>query len=85
MMKRGADQSRGGSTTGMPDERAAITPKEWQRTVDVTREFDAMIGSLNQLEAPSSHDLYQNDDFVDDVSNKQLDKKTAIDARMFEI
>ena len=37
------------STTGMPDERAARMPNEWRRTVDVTREFNAMIGSLNQL------------------------------------
>ena len=69
----------------MPDERAAIIPKEWQRTVDVTHEFNAMIGSLNQLEASSNHDLYQNYDFVDDVSNKPLDNKIAIDARMLEI
>ena len=69
----------------MPDERAAIIPKEWQRTVDVTHEFNAMIGSLNQLEASRNHDLYQNYDFVDDVSNKPLNKKMAIDARMVEI
>ena len=80
-----ADQSRGGGTTGMPDERAANILKEWQRTVDVTHEFNAMIGSLNQLEASSNHDLYQNYDFVNDVSNKQLKKKMAIDARMLEI
>ena len=55
-----ADQSRGRGTTGMPDERAAIIPKESQRTVDVTHEFNAMIGTLNQLAASSNHDLYQN-------------------------
>ena len=80
-----ADRSRGGDTTGMPDERAVVILKEWQCTVDVTHEFNAMIGSLDQLEASSNHDLYQNYDFVDDVSNKPLNKKMAIDARMLEI
>ena len=44
-------------TTGMPDERSARIPNEWRRTVDVTREFNAMIGSLNQLEASANSDL----------------------------
>ena len=54
----------------MPDERAARIPDEWRRTVDVTREFNAMIGSLNLLEASSNDELYQDYNFVDDVSNK---------------
>ena len=53
--------------------------------MDVTREFNAMIGSLNQLEASANSDLYQDYDFVDDVSSKPFDKKRAIDARMLEI
>ena len=38
--------------------------------MDVTREFNAMIGSLNQLEASANSDLYQDYDFVDDVSKE---------------
>ena len=75
----------GAGITGMPDERAARIPNEWRRTVDVTREFNAMIGSLNQLEASSNNYLYQDYNFIDDVSSKPLNKKMAIDARMLEI
>ena len=53
--------------------------------MDVTREFNAMIGSLNQLDASAYNELYQDYDFVDDVSCKPLDKKRAIDGRMLAI
>ena len=57
-------------TEGMPDERATRIPKAWQRMVDITQEFNALIGSLNQLEAVSDNDLYQDCNFIDDVSSR---------------
>ena len=69
----------------MPDERPARLPDEWGHTVDITHELNAIIGSLNLIEATSNNELYQDYNFIDDVSNKPLSKKMAIDARTLEI
>ena len=42
----------------MPDERTTRIPKEWQRMMDVTREFSALIGSLNSMEDTSDDGLH---------------------------
>ena len=43
----------------MPDERSARLPDEWRHTVDITHELNAIIGSLNLIEATSNNELYQ--------------------------
>ena len=45
--------------------------------MDVTQEFNAIMGRLNLMENISSNDLYHDYDFVDDVSNKPLKKENA--------
>ena len=75
--------------TRMPDERAPILPDTWapqkRKAMDVTQEFNAIMGRLNMMESVSSNDLYHDYYFVDDVSNKPLKKEKAIEARLLEI
>ena len=54
---------------------------------DITCEMNALAGALNALEVQQDEaaGLYEDFDFVDDVSNKFLDKHKAIEARRLEI
>ena len=53
--------------------------------IDVAGQFNALICSLIVIENASSNGMYRHYDFFDDVSNKLLNKKKAIEARQLEI
>ena len=67
---------RGKPVRLLPDETAQILTDKWapqeRKAMDVTQEFNAIMGRPSLMEDVSSNDLHQDYDFVDDVSNKPL-------------